>query len=72
MPPAASEFAGVLNAHTLRGCQLFATISATDLEAMVAEEPLFILFTSGTEGAPKALLGLPCELIHQPGAAAAP
>ena len=23
---------------------------------------------SGTEGAPKSLLGLPCELIHQPGA----
>lgn len=22
---------------------------------------------SGTEGAPKALLGLPCELVHQPG-----
>ena len=26
--------------------------------------------TSSTEGAPKALLGLPCELIHQPGGGA--
>ena len=28
---------------------------------------LWFQATSDTEGAPKALLGLPCELIHQPG-----
>lgn len=33
---------------------------------------LWFQATNRTEGAPKALLGLPCELIHQPGAAAAP
>lgn len=27
--------------------------------------------TSSTEGSPKVLLGLPCELIHQPGGSAA-
>lgn len=30
---------------------------------------LWFQATSDTEGSPKALLGLPCELIHQPGAA---
>jgi hypothetical protein len=30
---------------------------------------LWFQATSSTEGSPKALLGLPCELIHQPGAA---
>jgi len=29
---------------------------------------LWFQATSSTEGSPKALLGLPCELIHQPGA----
>lgn len=28
---------------------------------------LWFQATSSTEGSPKALLGLPCELIHQPG-----
>ena len=28
--------------------------------------------TSSTEGSPKTLLGLPCELVHQPGSNAAP
>ena len=32
---------------------------------------LWFQATSDTEGAPKALLGLPCELIHQPGGSAA-
>jgi hypothetical protein len=30
---------------------------------------LWFQATSDTEGSPKALLGLPCELIHQPGPA---
>jgi hypothetical protein len=30
---------------------------------------LWFQATSDTEGSPKALLGLPCELIHQPGGA---
>jgi hypothetical protein len=30
---------------------------------------LWFQATSSTEGSPKALLGLPCELVHQPGAA---
>jgi len=30
---------------------------------------LWFQATSSTEGSPKTLLGLPCELIHQPGAA---
>jgi hypothetical protein len=28
---------------------------------------LWFQASSGTEGSPKALLGLPCELVHQPG-----
>lgn len=30
---------------------------------------LWFQATSDTEGSPKALLGLPCELVHQPGGA---
>lgn len=32
---------------------------------------LWVQASSGAEGSPKALLGLPCELIHQPGGTAA-
>jgi hypothetical protein len=31
---------------------------------------LWFQATSDTEGAPQALLGLPCELVHQPGGTA--